>query len=214
MYYYPVNIAKCGNEVVMVARKGGDASEYREHGIKVYEIDDNTLWIKAVRTICKHELPDMVHVFLYSGCGLIPWLTRFDHQVKYALDIRSPLLRTGVLYFIHRIKNWFETPGFDAIFTHGIESGWTQLGKRDDFIWLPPGVDFSTIPVLIDNKQSSTESDRLKLVYIGSLHSYRQIDRLIEAVWIATGKVNVKLDVFGDGSETGYLQDLINKYEL
>lgn len=130
MFYFPKILANQGHEVIMVASSGGDNRSLKDCSVIVYEVSPEKKWLAEVRQIIRQEQPDIVHVFLYSGAGLIPLLTKMEGRMKFVLDIRSPLLRKGVAWFLHRLKNWFEPFYFDAISAHGVESSWTQIGKK------------------------------------------------------------------------------------
>lgn len=206
MHYFPLHTAALGHNVVMVAHAGGDSSELRNSNVKIYEIDRNDSWILSLMKINNIERPDIVHIYLYSGCGLLPYLLGFRKHIKFVLDIRSPLLRTGLFRLLHRVKNILEPVGFDAIMTHGIESAWTQIGKREGLHWLPPGVDLSLVPDVTADKR--VEVDHARLVYVGSLHPLRKAGDMIRAVSLASRHVSIHLDIYGDGPDF----ENLNKY--
>lgn len=210
MFYFPKILANQGHAVSIMAMPGGDSRNFIANSIKVFEIDGKKNWlINVLKTIYK-EKPDIVHVFLYSGAGLIPLLAGLAYRPKFVLDIRSPLLRTGLARVLHRIKNWFEPIRFDAITAHGIESSWTQLGKSHDVNFLPPGVDFSLIPY--STKQTVTsDSSSCKLVYIGSLDKLRDPLKMLKAVVYAKETCDIRLDIYGDGSEKQQLQQFVEQ---
>ncbi len=213
IHYFPTALAQIGHQVFMVAKAGGDGSFLRERGVRVFEITADQSWYRSLSSLGCELKPDIVHVFLYSGCGLIPWVMSRSCKAKYVMDIRSPLLRTGIPRSLHRLKNLFEPVGFDAIATHGIESAWTQLGKRRALHWLPPGVDFSGIPKA-ETVYALPVSRPFRLVYIGSLDLIRQVDRMLEAVIEVAQRYDISLDIYGEGSQRQQLEALVREHAL
>ncbi|RME35529.1 MAG: hypothetical protein D6794_09475, partial [Deltaproteobacteria bacterium] len=115
MHHYPACLVRQGHEAVMVAPAGGDSGILAEKGVRVREVAAGEPWLEAIRRIVEEEQPEIVHVYLHSGCGLLPLLLRrLSPKTKFVLDIRSPLLRTGLLRLLHRAKNFFEPLFFDA----------------------------------------------------------------------------------------------------
>lgn len=215
IHYYPKCLACLGHEVWMVAKAGGSADFLTSHGVQVVEVELGGSWLETIgKTMAKLQ-PDLVHVFLYSGCGLVPLMTRnVQARTKYVMDIRSPLLRTGIARLLHRIKNIFEPIFFDTVVSHGIESGWTQIGKRREIHWLPPGVDFSMIESTRDVVVNERDDPSFRLVYIGSLDAIRKIDVMLEAVLQAVPHVDISLDIYGDGNQRNQLEAKVKMHEL
>lgn len=216
MHYYPTCLAKLGHEVMMVVPAGGSKELLVSNGVEVFEVEAGRSWLAGVKEVVTQKQPQIVHVFLYSGCGLLPlFLRRMLADTLYILDIRSPLLRTGILRLIHRIKNYFEPLLFDAIAAHGVESAWTQIGKRKNIHLLPPGVDFSIVPDPHYSESSlDSKGEPLRLVYVGSLDILRKIDVMLEAVLLATKYCEVSLDIYGDGSERESLKNYVSVSKL
>lgn len=206
MHYYPAMLARAGHEVSIIARQGGNADALRSEGVNVIEIPTDAAWIPEVVSNASKLQPDIVHVFLYTGCGLLPFSLRNKCNSRFILDIRSPLLRTGLARLLHRAKNIIEPVGYHAVAAHGIESARTQIGSLWDVEFLPPGVDFSIVPQLpkIGTERQSGES--LKLVYIGSLDWLRRLDLMLEGMAVAMQQCTLTLDIYGDGSERGALE--------
>jgi len=208
-YYFPVELARLGHDVMVVAQAGGDASAYLNAGVKVAEIEAGASWLGGLRRFALSFRPEIVHVFIHAGCGLYPLVMRFGRSApKFVLDIRSPLLRTGLLRKIVQIKNRLEIVGYDSVFTHSIESGYTVIGKSGKTILAPPGIDFSILPKLMGAK--SEHDGAVKLVYVGSIDIKRQLDQMIRAVELARQHVPLTLDLYGDGNAVAGLQELVN----
>lgn len=205
--YFPAKVAAEGHQVSFIASGGGNADFLRSHQVEVYEIDRSQRWLRETHRLIESLKPDLVHVFLHTGCGILPalWRMRQDGP-KFVLDIRSPLLRSGFPRLLHRAKNLMEPLFFDAIMTHSIESAWTQLGRRDDMYFLPPGVDFGLVGDAARLAEKNTGISPAKLVYTGSLDRLRNPHLLIEALIQASEKTNLQLDIYGDGSERHALE--------
>ena len=209
MYYFPKALADRGYNVTMIVPAGGQSNIFGG-SVSVIEIESNHNWLAAVLNVIKSEKPDVVHIFLYSGAGIVPLLARVFSSSKFVLDIRSPLLREGLARVLHQVKNLLEPIAFDAITAHGIESSWTQVGKRKDIHFLPPGVNLSLAANSIQEKNKKSD-DIFRLVYIGSLDKLRKPIKMLEAVINAAKLCCIQLDIYGDGSERKDLEQYITK---
>lgn len=208
-YYFPVELTRLGHEVMVVAPAGGDTTAYLNAGVKVTEIEAGASWLGGLRRIAMSFRPEIVHVFIHAGCGLYPFVMGLDRCApKFVLDIRSPLLRTGLLRKIVQLKNKLEIVGYCRVFTHSIESGHTVIGKSEKMILAPPGIDFSILPMLMEAKNE--HDGAVKLVYVGSIDVKRQLDQMIRAVALARQRLPVMLDLYGDGNAVAGLQELVN----
>jgi len=208
-YYFPVELARLGHDITVVAPTGGDATAFLNAGVKVTEIEAGASWLGGLRRIALSFRPEIVHVFIHAGCGLYPFVMRFGRSApKFVLDIRSPLLRTGLLRKIVQIKNRLEIIGYSSIFTHSIESGHTVIGDTREMVLAPPGVDCSILPKLMGAK--SEHGGIFKLVYVGSIDVKRQLDQMIRSVALARQRVPLTLDLYGDGNAVAGLQEMVN----
>ncbi len=213
MHYYPATLAQLGHEVMMAAPAGGNCDFFSDTGVKVREVASDEPWLATIRNIVAEERPDIVHVYLYSGCGLLPFYVRSaSPESRFVMDIRSPLLRRGLFRLLHRLKNLFEPLFFDAIASHGIESAWTQIGRREGICWLPPGVDFSSIPPR--SAVQERENGPCRLVYIGSLDAIRQVDLMLAAFIKARESSDITLDIYGDGEMKTALEKTVSDQRL
>lgn len=203
----PGVLASMGHDVSMLALAGGDASELANAGVKVIEVSGG--WFGGVKRSVSSLNPDIIHVFIHAGCGLYPLMFKRHVRSRFVLDIRSPLLRSGLARIMHRIKNSFEPIGYDAIASHGIESAWTQLGRRSDIHLLPPGVDLSSIPQFASSSRQEGDGRLFRMVYTGSLDWLRQPERLIEAAIQASKKEKIQLDIYGDGEAREQLEQTV-----
>jgi len=195
--YFPISLAQLGVEVGIIGRTGGSDITYRTAGVRAFEIGHVQTRLYTIRKIAREFRPDVVHVFIHAGCGLYPLIMRTIPRARFVLDIRSPLLRTGVLRHLVQLKNRVEIMTYDAIGAHSIESAWTVVGKNTHIHWLPPGVALAEIPW----QPVRTSTDPLRAVYVGSLQRSRKIPEMIDAVIQVNQQTEIRLDVFGYGSD-------------
>ena len=195
-HHFPLNLGQSGHQVTVMARTGGDGGALTRAGIRVIEVSRKESWLSSLRKSARFVRPDIVHVFLHRGCGLYPFALRTGSRPRFVLDIRSPLLRTGPLGYLRRLLNRLETVGYDAVSTHGIESGRTVIGNGRDMVWVPPGVDLSALPVRCERRAGTGP---MRLVYIGSLDRKRRIEEMVAAVSLAADDISLSLDIYGGG---------------
>ena len=209
-HYFPATLARLGHSVtaIALARRRRNPSSLTDTGVRVIEVSKRESWLGSLRMIARSVRPDIVHVFLHTGCGFYPWIMRTTPRSRFVLDIRSPLLRTGLIRWLSRLKNRLEVTGYDAISTHGIESGRTVIGNGKDMVWIPPGVDLSVVP-LPHARRSSTAGTRL--VYVGSLDWRRRIEEMVKAVSLAAKDIALSLDIYGYNDSEGRITRLIQE---
>jgi glycosyltransferase involved in cell wall biosynthesis len=214
MYYYPRLLAEKGYIVKILALAEGK-DIFSESSVEVLEISPKQNWLTAVRDVILKEQPNVVHIFLYSGAGLVPLITKTKCTARFVLDIRSPLLRTGLSRVLHRLKNLFEPILFDAIAAHSLDSAKTQVGMLKDVKFLPPGVDLTmALPSFDSVMEANFETKTLRTVYIGSLDRLRKPIEMIRAFSLASKQCSVQLDIFGDGSEKEFLESYVISHGL
>jgi len=195
--YFPATLSQCGHSVTIIGLSGGNSDFLKAAKVKVVEVANDRSWIAALRNQVRTEKPDIVHVFIHTGCGIYPLvLGRWSGRPKFLLDIRSPLLRNGLPSSIARVKNRLEAISYDAIGAHSIESAWTVIGRSKDIECLPLGVDLKSIP---DSSPNRSDQIVKRLIYIGSLHPRRKISKMIDAVLLASYSCPLRLDIYGGG---------------
>lgn len=206
-YYFPAILAKMGDEVMVVAPAGGDVEGYAHAGIQLTQVNPEANWFVSVRRAGLSFRPDIVHVFHHLMCGLYPLLIREKGLApKFVLDIRSPLLKKGLVRYLIQIKNRMEIYFYHSVLTHSIKSGHTVVGKTRRLTHVPPGVDFSILPSLVAER-SRTET--LRLVYAGSADRKRQLEKMILGVVKAAQDVRLILDIYADKQSSENLQKLV-----
>lgn len=209
-YYFPAILAKMGHEVMVVAPAGGDVVGYTSAGIVLSQVEPDMSWLVAVRQAGLSFRPDIVHVFFHAMCGLYPLLIRGKGiSPKFILDIRSPLLKKGLVRHLIQIKNRMEIYLYRSILTHSIKSGYTVVGKTRQLTYVPPGIDFSILPSLGAQR---LRAETLRLVYVGSVDRKRQLDKMILDVVKAAQHVRLTLDIYAyaDMQSIENIQDLVN----
>jgi glycosyltransferase involved in cell wall biosynthesis len=207
-HYFPAILSKLGHTVAIVGRAGGDSRPLAAAGVRVFEVGSDTPWLSGLRNAAREARPDIVHVLIHVGCGLYPLLMKAHPQTRFVLDIRSPLLRTGLLRFMVQAKNRLEVLGYHAIAAHSIESGWTVVSKRRTIHWLPPGVDISAIPAAHEVNSNPTAT---RLVYIGCLDRSRKLPQMVDAVLNASHDLQLNLDIYGRGEDESTIAAMLRQ---
>lgn len=206
-YYFPAILARLGHEVLVVAPAGGDVEGYASAGIGLSQVEPGMSWFAAVRQASLSFRPDIVHVFFHAMCCLYPLLIRGKGLApKFVLDIRSPLLKKGLVRYLIQIKNRMEIYFYHSILTHSIKSGYTVVGKTRRLTHVSPGVDFSILPSLCTERP---RTETLRLVYVGSVDQKRQLEKMILGVVKAAQNVRLTLDIYADKQSSENLQKLV-----
>ena len=195
--YYSTTLARLGYSVGIIGRQGGNTDVFHAAGVHTFEIANWSRNLTVLRNIANEFSPHVVHVNIHIGCGLYPIAMRTGAATKFVLDIRSPLLRTGVLRRLVQLKNYFEVLPYDAICAHGIESAWTVVGKRRNIHWLPPGMSIEEIAW----QPHHSSAEIIRSIYVGSVNRPRQVSKMIEAVVQANQSMKIGLDIYGYGDE-------------
>ncbi len=193
--YVPRVLAESGHDVLVMGLGHGPprASEFK--GIEVIGVGPRDSWIRQLRLVASQFRPDVYHVHIHHGCGLYPFiLPRAPRRPIFILDIRSPLLSTGLQRRLRQWKNLIETSGYDAVCAHGIESGRTVIGPWREIHWVPSGVDISLVPDW-DREPEGLHSP-IRLVYTGSSSPKRGLPKMLEGVAIAAKGMSILLDMF------------------
>lgn len=208
--YYPAVLARMGYAVTVIGRGGGDRRFLEQAGVNVAEIGADEKWMTALKRKVRNLDPDIIHTFIHLGCGLYPFVLNTRPKSKFILDIRSPLLHSGLKRALVHMKNRMEIMGYDAIAAHGIESAWTVIGRRRHIHWLPPGVDLEAISPA---RRPQTVAQPVRLVYIGSLHKRRAIPNLVRAGLAAAAHCDLGIDIYGEGQDEGLIRNLAAKHK-
>jgi glycosyltransferase involved in cell wall biosynthesis len=208
----PATLSGLGYPVSIVARQGGDASILEKADVNVIEIDGLKNWIPGMRAAVREVSPHIIHVFIHAGCGLYPFLLAPVSNAKFVLDIRSPLLSSGLRRFLTRLKNRVEPIGYDRITAHSIASAWTVVGHRSGIEYVPPGVNIDAFPLRSRSMQLVTEP--VRAIYIGSLAKSRQFPEFMLALTKVMQDSPMILDIYGDGSDRKTVEDIIRQAKL
>jgi len=213
MNYFMLKVAEEGLDVGVVCKSEGNEGDHRARGIKIYHSSANGLqWFNHVRESIEQFNPDIVHVSIHLGCGIYPLLVG-KSKPKFILDIRSPLLRTGLLRWGIVLKNQIEILGYHRILGHSIASAQTVIGQwHKNIDWAPPGVDLSMFKCSREVKKQRGEC--LRFVYIGSLHAIRKVDCMLKAFIQSANQVSFVLDIYGVGDAIEDLKAMVKKAKL
>ncbi len=190
--FVPRILADMGHEVMVLVHRGEDTQGPIQGRAEVEFAGEGKEWLRGVRNVIRSFEPDICHVHIHHGCGLYPLLFRGSKPLSFVLDIRSPLLSTGVQRKLRRWKNFLEALPYDAICAHGVESGKSVVGPWRKIYWVPPGVDFRLLPKL----QMDGLHRPLRLVYVGSSSKKRGIRKMLEAISIASRSMELVVDLF------------------
>ena len=217
MYYPLVILSAMGHSITIIGRPSGDSQPLIERGVSAIEAKAGASWFKIIRNVARDFQPDIVHVFIHAGCGLYPLLIKSVAKAKFVLDIRSPLLRHGLLRTLIRLKNRLEIWDYDEIFTVGHSLTWTVLNKRHFMYqgrtlhWLPSGVDLEAIPKARKHPEKTVTQSPLQLVYIGHLSHKRKIPQMVDAVIRVAQSYPVHLDIYGSGDDKPQIKNQIQQ---
>ncbi len=210
-HYLPTILGQLGHSVATIAVAGTRRSAWADSAVRIIEVGGSESWLGALREAARALQPDIVHVFFHRGCGLCPLMMRTTPRARFVLDIRSPLLRTGLMGWLNRLKNRLEITGYDAVSTHGVESGRTVIGNGTHMVWVPPGVDLSAVPARRRRREGTPER---RLVYVGSLDRKRRIEEMVKAVSLAAEDVPLSLDIYGYNDSRGRIMRLVEERGL
>lgn len=207
--YFPATLSRYGHSVRVVGLSGGDPSFLNAAGVKTIEAARGLPWLTTLLNTVRVKKPDIVHVFIHRGCGIYPLVLKYSTgRPRFFLDIRSPLLHTGLSRCIVRLKNQLEAMPYDSVFAHSIESAWTVIGSKIDTNWLPCGVDLESTSV---SEKDKPDRATTRLIYVGSLHPRRRIPKMVDAVLLAAQSCPVCLDIYGDGQDKQVILDRVSQ---
>lgn len=218
-------LAYLGHKVVMVSPiKDNNATQPFDkrdlRTIQKFEYDPKSSKIRIIKDIfetIKQHKPDVVHVVFRRWSFLYPVVCKLlrNHHAKWVVDIRSPLVSSGLRRVLGRSIGPLEQLGYDAV------AGASDATIRDVISVLRKPK--YSIPLVIQTenfhdherlKHDETDTFKAKkFVYIGSLSRTRGIDRLIQAFKFAYEYLGndavLSLDIFGTGASEEDLKKYI-----
>jgi glycosyltransferase involved in cell wall biosynthesis len=197
-HYFPVTLCWLGHTVGIVAPPEGDDSALKAAGVLVYQLSAG--WLSGLRQVTADFRPDVVHVFIHRGCGLLPPALRGVAKPAFILDIRSPLImaQPGELRRqLVRIKHGLEALPYQAVIGISVKAVRTQMITHHSPIMVTAGIDLGLFTA---RHQSRDVASPVRLVYVGSVAAGRRLPDLIKAVLLARQSVSVELDVFAVGA--------------
>jgi glycosyltransferase involved in cell wall biosynthesis len=190
--YQPGLIAEHGHSVTLIGRTGGSSDFLSARGVRTVEVEPGASLMQAA------EQPDIVHVFHQDNFYPYPLRLRSVCNAKYVLDIRSPLLVASIKRYWYKLRHGMIARLYDVVVSHGLESAWTHIGKHKALIETGIGVELAAIPSRI--RQAEPQSP-ISAVYIGSISEGRGSLDLIEAVRLASKKIDIRFDIYGAASQ-------------
>ncbi|PAV24993.1 glycosyltransferase involved in cell wall biosynthesis [Tamilnaduibacter salinus] len=208
-YFYPVIAAQLGAKVAVVGDWSGAAPQM-PWGIRVFDVSmagGGRCRAKKVREVVRNFCPDVVHVFFHRGFGWYRYHCG-DLGAKWVVDVRGPLLATGLRRSVSRLLNNCERLGYDATAGHSIGSVDTVFGK-----WVAKSACHTRIGVDVKQfaQRSHLTSGPFRFVYVGGIDRRRQLETMLRAFALASKKMNLTLDLIGDGDDTEALMDLVSR---
>lgn len=234
IFEYCIGLQKLGYEVHYIGLAESNEQFISEEGVKVFHFNKNEIhskWQFALmvqRTIADIQ-PDLVHIFHFRWCFLIPLVSLFSP--KFLLDVRTVHVANaaGKYTATAPLKNgitWFES----QFFRHAI-----ALSPAIRKILLPSYKKIPVVPLGANlqkfnphGKAAIRATTRSKLgftdreivfIYAGTLNPARKIDVSIQAFALVSKKNEaVRLIIAGDDKDNsatlGRLKDLSNELGL
>lgn len=162
--------------------------------------------------------PDIVHMFWGPKQFVYPTIFKLRNLFRQApifvLDIRSPAITMKKRSVIKKWLGILRQTSFNVIFTHQIDSAYTQLYKIYKPVFVsPPGYDDN---VFKRNNTLNKTNNHPKIIYIGSITKTRDTDKLLEIISLTIKKTNSKfhIDFFGFGDYSLRINEKIKELEI
>lgn len=214
LYEYCTTLQAMGNQVYYLGISDSEEEYFDSSGVTVYHANRNVvkskyLFSKHFVSIVEKLNPDLIHVFHFRWCILLPLNSFFSST--FVLDVRTVHIvnKSGEHSLLTPFKNrltWFES----LFFVNSI-----ALTNEIRRILLPS---FRSIPVIplganvskLDPTKSSLKKKELRVLlglpeqskiflYAGTINPIRRIDRLIESFKLLShGANNVYLIIAGN----------------
>ena len=169
-------------------------------------------FIFAALRWCAGRQYDLIHVYAFRGCGLLPVLGR-DLTSRWILDIRTGntslnLWRSGLADWMTRL----ESLAYDTCIALDRRVGERVLGRNRFFHVVPLGVDFERFRPgrnLALRDQLQIKEDSLVVVFSGKLEPRRLPERVLQGFARAVAEnSDLVLVVVGDGGMLPALRSL------
>ena len=132
---------------------------------------------------------DLVHVYAFRGCGLLPTLGK-RNGLHWILDIRTGNVGKNVIRsHLADTVTALESKAFHTHIALDEHVGRKVLGKNSDFYTVPLGADlqkFRPLPKTLIRESLNIAEDQCMVIYIGSLDPQRNPKRIFESFKIAS----------------------------
>ena len=208
-YYYPLTAASLGAEVGVIGDWRGEAPSL-SNGVHVFDVSIEggaRRRAKEVRRIVEAFRPDIVHVYFHRGFGWYRYLCR-DLNARWVVDVRGPLLSSGVRRQVSRLLNRIERTGYDAVAGHSVGSVATVFG---DEVSRSASVTRIGVEVERFRMTMAPQDSQFRMVYIGGIDRRRQLETMVRAFASASKRMPMTLDLIGDGDGVDALKDLAHR---
>jgi glycosyltransferase involved in cell wall biosynthesis len=225
-YMFPTLASQLGHEVIVLSPNhstGIDVSPFmfaEKERIKfMFYPPTEKIWKKAwlAKSIIREIHPDIIHTYFDRCAFFFPLCSILlgKKRPRWVLDIRSPLINSGLKRIVAKFVGPIEQIGFDCITTHTMYSAHDVLTiPFKKCIEVPPGVDIR----LFNKRHRKSHYKLIRFIYAGSLAKVRKLDILIEGIKLAgdmlpPGK-SFKVDFYGKGNAEAYLAAQIERLGL
>lgn len=236
--YYPLGspqivytrlLAKVGHQVdVLALQREGEKREESIQGVNVIRLANHKdgffllktapHFIKCLNAHLSQSDYDIVHVYSFRGCSILPLLNR-NYPTKWILDIRTgniakSLLKSNIANTITKI----ESKAFQNIIVLDKMVAKKVLSANTRYIQIPLGADFSKFRPGRNNSLRNAlgiHEDEIVIVFSSSLEPQRHPETALEAFRIALKDVpHLKLLILGDGNSRQAMELMVTQYGL
>jgi len=228
-YEYTQRLNKCGIDVnVICLNDGSEVAEENIYGVEVARISlyrgrhfshSHILRaLRAIRSKLRGNKYDVIHVYEFRGCGLLPLLAPWATD-SWLLDVRTGSVNTNPLISsLSNILTRLESYAYKNLVAIDSEVGRMVYGKQRKFHVLPLGADFE---MFNPNYNSSLPeelglSEKNKIImFVSNLSPARKPERVLKAfAKLLPSHPSSFLVMIGGGSSMPELQLLSEELSL
>lgn len=215
-FYLPEVLARSEDVLVITPPYSGSSESYRVASARAARIH----WLGTARPIAaaleaarvlRRFGPELVHAMYNPKSALLYAACRAalrGQKTAWLLDVRAPLLTTGMKRLASQALGFSVQPLFDFAFSTAYSSLATAIPfSRLPQALLPVGIDLGHFPVAPPGPHPLPLT---RFVYAGSLARSRRLDVMLEGFLAFAQKTTrpVSLDIFGGGDDLPRLESL------